>query len=434
MSSFARSFRLVCGDSEISYVEELMREEGFDFEPDPHLPFARRLTNEPYPLGRSLVAFFGLIYIQDRSSMLPPLALAPRIGAGVLDMCASPGSKTGLCAQLIGREGYVLANEPNQTRLATMRHNMQNLNMLNVCTCSYAGEHLPLRTNDNSFDGFDFIVLDPPCSGWGTALKNHGVLDLWKGDKISPLISLQRMLIRQAYSMLKTGGKLVYSTCTTNIDEDEEQVLFAISEMDLKIVSLPVLQCFKMEQPRLNLDGIWRIDPSEDAQGFFVTVFEKTGTTEAKNPHNISNIHTLNHKMNRKTRSIGKTTSEVVSPHILEKSGISPLSLPNGYVEVYGGTAFFIPQTPHDLLSDKISYQGFPLGKYKNGKIIPFPRLRLQGIKSILCLDSINQVQELISGQSIITDISDPIAELRWRDLTLGNVKIKNHRAFWTER
>ena len=135
-----RSFRLVCNPGQIPSVEALLSAQGFVFEPEPFSPLARRLLQEPFPLGRSLAAFWGYIYIQDRSSMLPPLALAPGEGARVLDMCASPGSKTGLLAQLVGREGLVLGNEPARPRLANLRRNLAALNLLqagpaNPCPC-----------------------------------------------------------------------------------------------------------------------------------------------------------------------------------------------------------------------------------------------------------------------------------------------------------
>ena len=105
-----RSFRITVPEPAQSGVAALLEEEGFRFEPEPFSACCRRLTAEPRPLGSSLAAFFGLIYIQDRSSMLPPLALAPEKGAAVLDMCASPGSKTGFLAQLVGPGGFLLAN------------------------------------------------------------------------------------------------------------------------------------------------------------------------------------------------------------------------------------------------------------------------------------------------------------------------------------
>ena len=163
-----RSFRLVCEPCAIPRVEALLRAQGFVFEPELFSPFCRRLVAGPAPLGRSLAAFFGYIYIQDRSSMLPPLALAPAPGDAVLDMCASPGSKSGFLAQLVGREGFVLANEPNPARLATLRANLHACNLIQAGTCAFPGERLPLAPGSCGH-----ILLDPPCSGWGTAEKKE---------------------------------------------------------------------------------------------------------------------------------------------------------------------------------------------------------------------------------------------------------------------
>lgn len=88
----SRSFRLVCETRHIPLVEALLRAQGYEFEPEPFSPLCRRLCREPRPLGGSLAAFFGYIYIQDRSSMLRPCA-GPPDGEAVLDVCASPAAK-----------------------------------------------------------------------------------------------------------------------------------------------------------------------------------------------------------------------------------------------------------------------------------------------------------------------------------------------------
>ena len=126
--SFLRSFRLSAREELVPFVRELLEAEGFRFEPEPFSPLCFRLLEEPFPLGSSLAAFFGYIYIQDRSSMLPPLALNPARGATVVDVCASPGSKTGLLAQLVGEEGFVLANEISHARLNTLRMTLKACN------------------------------------------------------------------------------------------------------------------------------------------------------------------------------------------------------------------------------------------------------------------------------------------------------------------
>lgn len=114
MARSLRGFRLVGSAQEAAGIEGLLAAQGFACEPEPFWTQARRLTAEPVALGGALAARFGRIYIQDRSSMLPPLLLEPPPGAAVLDMCASPGSKTGLLSHLVGPAGFVLAVEADR--------------------------------------------------------------------------------------------------------------------------------------------------------------------------------------------------------------------------------------------------------------------------------------------------------------------------------
>ncbi|MBA4356534.1 MAG: RNA methyltransferase, partial [Desulfovibrio sp.] len=120
----ARTFRITTAPAQAPLVEALLAAQGFTCEAEPFLASARRLTAEPFPLGSSLAAAFGLIYIQDRSSMLPPALLGQALAAKAwtddapgpvcLDMCASPGGKTGILALAVGPEGFVLAAEASR--------------------------------------------------------------------------------------------------------------------------------------------------------------------------------------------------------------------------------------------------------------------------------------------------------------------------------
>ena len=272
-----RSFRLVCPACRIPQVEELLRAQGYEFEPEPFSPWCRRLLAEPRPLGASLAAFFGYIYIQDRSSMLPPLALAPAEGAAVLDMCASPGSKTGFLAQLVGPGGFVLGNEPSRARLATLRANLHACNWPHAATCSYEGQTLPLTP-----ESWDWILLDPPCSGWGTVEKNPQVLTLWQGDKVKTLVGLQQMLLAHAARLLRPGGRLVYSTCTTNDEENEAQVRYAEEELGLRRLPLTPFDGFVWEN-RPGGEGTLRVDGEKSgAQGFYVALFTRDTATSCE--------------------------------------------------------------------------------------------------------------------------------------------------------
>ncbi len=431
----ARSFRIVCPPGQAPLVEALLRAQGYGFEPEPFSPWCRRLTEEPRPLGGSLAAFFGLIYIQDRSSMLPPLALAPEAGAAVLDMCASPGSKTGFLAQLVGPHGLVVGNEPNHTRLATLRQNLFTLNLLNAVTCSHPGEALPLP--DGSWTR---IQLDPPCSGWGTVERNPSVLKLWQGDKVKPLIGIQRLLLAEAARLLAPGGRVVFSTCTTNVHENEAQVLHARDELGLEVVPLAPPPGFVFADPELpGCEGTLRVDPERSgAQGFFIACLRKPGGHGDAGP--LAHCPSL--------PDADRVRADALPASDWPDTGLDPALLPDGVVAPFGDTAYFLPRPALERLPAALRWRGYPVGKWGKDGIRPSPRLRTlmplprpadaerhaDGDIALLHMDDPADIAGLLSGRSIDAPRNATAALLYWRGLPLARLRVKGGRALWAER
>ena len=441
-----RSFRLNCKKEHTDLVCALLAAQGFEFLQDPLFPKAKRLQNAPFALGSSAAARFGFLYIQDRASMLPPLALDPEPGACVLDMCAAPGGKTSLAADFAGPGGFVLGCEPNSSRLATLRRNLSLLNLPQCATMGIAAEALPLPAGGPGF-GFSHILLDPPCSGWGTVEKNPQVLRLWKGDKVKPLITLQRKLLREAFRLAPPGGRVVYSTCTTNVEENEHQVRFAVEELGFALQPLQPPAGFVLGDPLLpEYAGVWRTAPGPDGQGFFVALLRKPESIAAAIPPADACPDLASAPAATPASAFGRRPSNkkpAVWEHIplecLESPGCDPSRLPLGEVRAYNGTAHFLPALSLALIPEGVGWKGFPLGKVgPDGRVRVHPGLHFLMPSAeeaqargalVLDLEETAPLEALLRGESLASTSSAPEGCLYFRGLPLCRLPLKNGRA-----
>lgn len=427
MTSSGRTFRLVCDDKDIPLVESLLESQGFSFDTEPFYSFARKVTREPFPLGESLASRFGLIYIQDRSSMLPPLTLDPPIGASVLDMCSAPGSKTSLLSRLVGRDGFVFASESSADRLGTLRANLRRTNSFNTATAKAMAQDLPFH--DNSWD---YVQLDPPCSGWGTVDKNPKVMDLWSESKTAPLVTLQKTLLQKATDMLKPGGSVLFSTCTTNIEENENQVAWALAELDLELEPLSEPKGFVFGDPLLSgMDGVLRVAEHSDGQGFFLARFRKKDDGSAIRS---------GHVQKRELPGTPLDLSRMAGGESLALG-----NLPPGQVYEFGGKVFFLHERALKMVPGSIRWQGFPLGKaagrgqkmtFRPGAMckVLLPPVDSKGGPDILNVDDTAILEQLLSGQSLDFKAGKGPVGLYYRGLPLGWLSRKGSRLVWSAK
>jgi 16S rRNA (cytosine1407-C5)-methyltransferase len=415
----SRTFRLNCRPREIARVESLLQAEGFVFEDDPCHPLARRLTSGPTGLGNSLAHRFGYIYIQDRSSMLPPLALDPPEGSCVLDLCASPGSKTSMLARMVGPRGLVLANEVNPSRLTTLRANLRLLNLPNVVTTCYQAQELPLAPAS-----WDFILVDAPCSGWGTREKNPRVMQVWTPDKLAPLLRIQREILDRAAELLAPGGTLVYSTCTTNPQENQDQIRYATSRLGLVPAHLPRPEGFTVlrDGDPLLTDTLLVDGEESQGQGFFVARLTKPETRDkARDPERVA------------LKGEPVAMDALTSTHPLRQQALA-----HGTCRVFRDKVFFLHEKIASHLTGELRWQGFALGSLRKNRFHVDPLLHClmpdHGILGGMDVAEIDILHKMISGQSLPAPDTGTHGGLYWQGLPLGWLKYKGKRCLWSDR
>ena len=168
----------------------------------------------------------GFYTIQSLSSMIAVKALAPEPGSRVLDLCAAPGGKTGYMAELMGNEGSITACDVHPHRLMLTQAAMKRIGV-SIC----ALEERDAAVHDASLDGsFDYVLADVPCSGLGVIASKPEIKLTADPSQYDSLTEIQKSILSNAIRYLKPGGKLEYSTCTLNKNENEEVVKQVLSK------------------------------------------------------------------------------------------------------------------------------------------------------------------------------------------------------------
>jgi len=181
------------------------------------------------PLGATPEYLAGHYMLQAASSFLPVMALAPQPHERVLDMAAAPGGKTTYMAALMKNTGCIFANDSNKARAKALIGNIHRLGAKNTIVCNHDAREFP-----KVIGGFDRILLDAPCSGTGVIAKDPSVKTNKTERDFMLLPHLQKQILLAAIDSVdhasKTGGYIVYSTCSVTVEENEQVVQYALQK------------------------------------------------------------------------------------------------------------------------------------------------------------------------------------------------------------
>ena len=218
----------------------------------------------------------GYIYLQSLSSMVPPIFLEAKENESILDMASAPGSKTTQISAMMKNTGHIVANELDKIRCERLKFNVENQGATNTEIINGYGEKL----GDKYPENFDRVLLDTPCSGEGRFIAEiPGTYRNWSVRTVKELSKIQKKLIKSGYNALKPGGIMVYSTCTLNLEENENILKWALENLNLKMmdINLDIKGAIPGDSldTKLGIEKAIKILPTKETEGFFVAKLKK---------------------------------------------------------------------------------------------------------------------------------------------------------------
>jgi len=290
----------------------------------------------------------GCYYVQEASSMFVTHVLrtvdSNHTSQFALDLCAAPGGKSTALRSVLPDDCVLISNEPMGNRAQILLENVTKWGGPNhIVTNNYPRDFRKAKLK------FDLILCDVPCSGEGMFRKDPNAISEWSVQNVEKCWQLQREIVADAWECLNPGGLLIYSTCTYNTKENEENIRWILDTYDAQVLDIPV-------DPSWNITGsllegfnepVYRFIPGiTRGEGLFVCALRKAGSLEPK-PFNAK-----------------KLALKVLDAEF-EKSDVCVDVDYATALKYLRGEALVLPaDTPRGIVT--ITYQGQPLGPAKN--------------------------------------------------------------------
>lgn len=221
----------------------------------------------------------GAYYVQESSSMFLEHAVRQTIATDrpllALDLCGAPGGKSTHLISLLSKESVLISNEVIRSRANILVENMTKWGYCNQAVIN----------SDPRFIGasglqFDLMVVDAPCSGEGLFRRNHDAIEQWSEDNVVLCASRQRRILADIWPALKPGGILIYSTCTFNRTENEQNLQWLCGQLDAESIRLNGIHETIVETETNGLFGYRFLPTLSLGEGFFLAVVRKTGSVD----------------------------------------------------------------------------------------------------------------------------------------------------------
>jgi NOL1/NOP2/sun family putative RNA methylase len=353
----------------------------------------------------------GLFYIQEPSAMVPVSVAGIEPGQAVLDLCAAPGGKSTHAAGLLQGKGVLVANDISFSRSKALAKNLEACGATNAVVLCEKPDRLASRFG--TF--FDRILIDAPCSGEGMFRKDPDAMKSWSGHKPAQCAAMQRDILFQAQRMLKSSGRIVYSTCTFDKTENEGMIREFLSKHPNFSIKPIDAKAYGLSEGFPEAPGSARAWPHrQKGEGHFVCVLEKSqeadNTCEIEVPKPIRGIE-LFHEFCASYLNKSFSGRFIAHGPVLY---LSPVGLPN-------------------LDGIRIARNGWHLGEFKTNRFEPSQALAM-GLKREEAKLSVSFEPEgellgrYLKGESFDVDCDDGWALACVGPYPLGWAKVQDGR------
>ena len=299
----------------------------------------------------------GCYYVQEAASMFITHVLRQLVKEPVdmLDLCAAPGGKSTAALSVLPEGSTLVSNEPIPTRAQILLENITKWRAKNcIVTNNYPRDFRKAKTK------FDVILCDVPCSGEGMFRKDPATIGEWSLQNVGKCWRLQREIVADAWECLNPGGILIYSTCTFNTKENEENVRWIMEEYDAEPIPIPTEPSWDITGSLLEgFDApVYRFIPGiTRSEGLFIATLKKRG----KWKENTLANEKLDKNKFIKILDLGNLFP--LSTFLFPQQTIN-LSYPEALKYLRGEALVLPSDTPRGIVT--VGYKGFPLGPVKN--------------------------------------------------------------------
>lgn len=253
-------------------LKELAKQ-GIDAKPTPYSPLGVRL-NDRRPMPDNPLWKSGNIEVQDEGSQILGLLVDAKYGMTVLDMCAGAGGKTLVIGMQMENRGQIFATDISLTRLTRAKERIRRAGLHNI-SCKHL-DPKGLQWLNRQPHRFDRLLIDAPCTGTGTWRRNPDQKYKFSLQTLEELVAKQREILTQAQPLVKTGGRLIYATCSLLPQENIDQINWFLKQYpDWVIIPWKNVDC------GVNIPGLMDSDTLQlnpfihETDGFFAAILEK---------------------------------------------------------------------------------------------------------------------------------------------------------------